>query len=384
MSRRLRVCFVVESGTDVRLVDGLAERCDLTVFARRIEGGVEISRAPAHAVRVDVGPPRFAGFARAAHAYVRAHRDRFDIAVVQGYGAAAAAVNLAGRSTRLPSVMLVCSPVEAYYRCRRAARGFGKPFRGTEYAMLLAAAAINARMRRPYVVLSSYLERVVRGHGATARVDVIPVYGVDTTVFANATGERAALRRQRGLPETGSLLFFSSRVAPEKDSETLLAAVRRLRGQGRDVRILHRSGGYRRFEEDARRAGLADAVHVSDAVHPIRELPGDYAACDVCVQASHEEGLGFSVLEALACGVPVVATRVGGLAETIVEGETGWTCPPGDAAAMADAIADVLDRPDEGRRRAAVGRDMVRARFERTAVFDRFMQVLGEHAGAHP
>jgi glycosyltransferase involved in cell wall biosynthesis len=66
---------------------------------------------------------------------------------------------------------------------------------------------------------------------------------------------------------------------------------------------------------------------------------------------------------------------VGGLRETIVEGETGWSVPAGDAAALARAIADALDHPEQARQRAAAGRTMVARRFERRAVFDRLFEV---------
>ena len=114
----------------------------------------------------------------------------------------------------------------------------------------------------------------------------------------------------------------------------------------------------------------------TDAAHPVRELPLDYQASDLCVQASREEGLGFSPLEALACETPVVAAAVGGLRETIVDGETGWTYPVGDAPALARAMEDVLTRRDEARRRAQAGRLMVLERFERRLVFDRLMAIL--------
>jgi glycosyltransferase involved in cell wall biosynthesis len=207
-------------------------------------------------------------------------------------------------------------------------------------------------------------------------VTVVPVYGVDTTVFRPSDRPREALRRERGLPERGQIVFFSSRVAPEKDAETLLQAVRGLRAAGRDLWLLHRSGGFRALLALAQEAGVADRLIATDAAHPERDLPGDYQASDLCVQASREEGLGFSPLEALACETPVVATAVGGLRETIVDGETGWTYPVGDAAALARAVDDALTRGDEAGRRARAGRRMVEERFERRLVFDRLMAVL--------
>ncbi len=374
MSRRL--WFVVESGTDVRLVEGLAERADVTVLARRIEGGVEISRPPARAVPVAVGPASRLAFARLVRSRLRRECRPDDRVLVQNYGLAALAANLAARATGAPTLMLVCSPTERYYACRRAHPLPGKPFRARELFALRALARLNAKLGRRYVVLSEHLAGVVRGHGTQRPVSVVPVYGVDGEVFRPWPASTAERRRARGLPETGDLLFFSSRIAPEKDGETLLAAVRELRARGREPWLLHRSGGYRTLRSYAERYGVADRVIATDAAHPVTELPRDYQAADLCVQASREEGLGFAPLEALACETPVVAAAVGGLAETIVDGETGWTYPVGDAAALADAIEQALTRRDEAARRARAGRRMVLERFERRRVFERLMAVL--------
>src|ERR1700755_3044523 len=119
MMKRVRLLFVVESGADVRLVEGLAERFELSVFARRIEGGVEISQATDAEFRLKTGAGSRLGFARAAFGEVWRRRDEVDAVVAQGYGAAALAANVACGLAGLASFMLVCSPVELYYRCRR-------------------------------------------------------------------------------------------------------------------------------------------------------------------------------------------------------------------------------------------------------------------------
>ena len=80
--------------------------------------------------------------------------------------------------------------------------------------------------------------------------------------------------------------------------------------------------------------------------------------------------------EAFACDTPVVASAVGGLLETVQDGVTGWTAPPGDVARLASAIRDVLDHPGEASRRAAAGRELVRRRFESNAAFDALAAVL--------
>ena len=369
MSERLHITFVVESGTDVRLVDGLAQRYDVTVLARHMVGGVEISRPPSNDVRVIVGPSGRMQFAAFALRSLLRRPAATDMVLVQGYGAAALAANSASGITGKPTCMLVCSPAEAYYRCRKEADDAEKPFRWRELAAVRFLARCNALAGQRYVVLSQFLANVVRDHGGDPDVRVIPVYGVDTDLFRPASRNLNELRVQLGLPRAGKLLFFSSRVAPEKDAETLLRAMRALVEQGRDIYLLHLSGGYRTFAEHAAAFGLGDRVVAREAVHPREGLPSYYQSADLCIQASRAEGLGFSPLEALACEVPVVASEVGGLLETIVPGETGWTYPVGDAPALAHRIADALDNPVEAHRRAVVGRRMVADGFDRGLVF---------------
>lgn len=378
---RLRLAFVVESGTDVRLAEGLAEYFDLTVMARRIIGGAEISQNLSRPVAVTIGPAGRIRFSYFAIKFLRARREQFDVVIVQGYGIAALAINLIARWTRIPAYMLVCSPAEDYYHCRKAAADPAKPYRKPEAMMIAAVARLNAFFGRQYIVLSEYLAATVRSRGARP-AHVMPVYGVDRKIFCLPDRPKHEIRAQRLLPLEGSLIFFSSRIAPEKDADTLLAAVRLLVERGRKVKILHRSGGFRTFMEYARRFGVEEHVIATDAVHPSQELPLDYQASDVCVQASRAEGLGFSVLEAMACGTPVVAANTGGLRETVIAGTTGWSYPAGDAAALADCIAEVLDNPEEAQRRTELGRKLVLERFEREIVFSNLSALLNSHASS--
>ncbi len=80
------------------------------------------------------------------------------------------------------------------------------------------------------------------------------------------------------------------------------------------------------------------------------------------------EGLGVVLLEALRFGVPVVASDVGGIPDIVIGGETGWLVPPGDAAALASAIEEVLDAPEEARRRVERGVERVERRFSLPSV----------------
>ena len=371
----LRVCFVVDSGTDVRLVEGLGERSKLTVLARRVAPAREISQPPAGSMRVEVGPAGHGRFAWFVARRLLSRRNELDVVIVQGYGSTAACVNAIGRLTGTPAMMLVCSPIEAYYGCRKRP-GSTRKFRSAEYRAIRFLSALNARLGARYVVLSPFLEGVIRRHGTERPIDVIPVYGVDRDVFRPSAEPRSAVRARLGLADDRPLVFFSSRVAPEKDAATVLRAVGILAGTRSAVRLLHLSGGYQQLLELASDLGVREHVFAADAVRPGPQLADYYRACDVCVQASFEEGLGFSVLEALACGVPVVATAVGGLNDTIRPGDTGWQVPAGDAEALARAIAEIIENPAEASRRAALGREMVDRVYERRTVFDALFRQL--------
>lgn len=372
---RPRVCFVVDSGTDVRLADGLAEGTTLRILARRLPSGREISQPSRHPLDVEVGPAGHASFALFALRRLVALRREVDVVIVQGYGPTAAFANLAGRLTGLPVLMLVCSPIAEYYSCRKTSAQ-GRPFRRSEYLAIRLFSKLNAWLGRAYIVLSPYLASVVRRHGSTNSVDVIPVYGVDHAIFKPSIEAKAALRTRLGLPDDLPIVFFSSRVAPEKDAETVLRALASLAAAGRPVRLLHLSGGHGELLELARELGVEPYVIAGDAVPPFEQLADHYRASDVCVQASREEGLGFSALEALACGVPVVASAVGGLNDTIRDGDTGWQVPVGDAEALAAAITNILQDPAEAARRTDRGAALVAAHYDRDRVFDAMVERL--------
>ena len=373
---RLRVCYVIESGTDVRTVEGLADRFELTLVARRMLDGVEISQPTDREFKFVLGPASRARFALFAARFLRTHSNQFDYILVQGYGLSALAANLTSKMTSIPTAMVIVSPVEAYYRCRKTNPQPGKPYRAWELGLFTMLARLNARLARRYLVPSNHLGDTVRAHGTKAPIDLVPIYGVDLSRFQPRSRAQSALKSERGLPASCKVIFFSSRIAPEKDANAMLTALKILLARGRDLWLLHRSGGYVAFRAEAERIGVAHRLIATDAVHPHRELPMDYQASDICVQASREEGLGFSPIEAMACGIPVVASAVGGLKETVVDGRTGWSFPVGDANALAKCIEEILDNPAEAERRSIEALSMVRQRYDHRAAFDRLEAVI--------
>jgi glycosyltransferase involved in cell wall biosynthesis len=143
--------------------------------------------------------------------------------------------------------------------------------------------------------------------------------------------------------------------------------------------LLNLGGGHERFVDLARRLDLPKAgcwALGRAAADPMGELADYFRACDVLVQASLEEGLGLSPLEALACETPVVATAVGGLAAHL--GPYATLTPRRDVGAMAEALLAVAAAPGRARERARLGRAYVCREWSRDRAFSELKRVLEE------
>jgi D-inositol-3-phosphate glycosyltransferase len=189
------------------------------------------------------------------------------------------------------------------------------------------------------------------------RVAVIPC-GVDTDLFrpADPAGAKAAL----GVPD-GPLLVYVGRLAPIKGLETLFESMARLSvrpflliiGGDQDE---PQNGHLARLRGLVATLGLADSVRFLGAQRQ-EQLRLYYAASDATVMPSYYESFGMVALEAMACGSPVIASRVGGLTTTVRDGVTGFLVPDGDRVALAEAIVRVIA---DGDLRWRLGREAVR------------------------
>jgi glycosyltransferase involved in cell wall biosynthesis len=372
LAAKSRMIFICESGVDVRMIEGLGSRFRFSILVRPAFGDHTITwpyegESPVVILR---GPAGRIGFALYTFKWLLTHGRNFDVALVQNYGLAALAANLARLVTGLRTLLLICSPNIEYFQCRRKKGGISLPGYIAGIALLRICRALNSLFTERYIVLSQYLAGVVAENGRD-RSAVIPIYGVNTERFRPVSPEqKAALRERLGLPKDIFIIFFSSRIAPEKDTESLLRAACILLERGHEFLLLNLSGGYQAFLQKAESDGLRNWVRAMDAVHPVHDLPAYYQAADLCVQVSLEEGLGLSPLEALACEVPVIATDVGGLRETVLDGETGLRVPVGDAQALADKIAYAMDHRQQMLAMARRGRKMIQQKYEAERCFD--------------
>ncbi len=190
------------------------------------------------------------------------------------------------------------------------------------------------------------------------RIDVVPC-GVDASLFRPADDPVAAPARATSRTSGGpARLLMLGRLVPRKGVEDAIRALAAIP----DAELVVVGGPPAADLDDdpevERLRGIATRYGVSDRLvltgHRARaDLPGLIRSCDVVLAVPRYEPFGIVPLEAMACGVPVVASAVGGLLDTVVDGQTGVFVPPGDPAAIAAAARDLL--ANDGRR-AAMGR----------------------------
>jgi glycosyltransferase involved in cell wall biosynthesis len=205
------------------------------------------------------------------------------------------------------------------------------------------------RSDRVTAVSSSLKREVVALGVAEERVHVLPM-GVDTKRFSPE-----AATTDRGLDPTGPNLLFVGRLVEKKGARYAIEAMPQVLRHEPDARLSIAGDGPEResLERLSDDRGLQDRVTFLGAV-PHDRLPALYASADVFVGPSvveangDTESFGVVFAEAMASGCPVVASDVGGVADLVIDGETGVLVPERDAGAIADAVVGLVR--DEGRR----------------------------------
>jgi glycosyltransferase involved in cell wall biosynthesis len=173
-------------------------------------------------------------------------------------------------------------------------------------------------------------------------VHVVPI-GFDLDQFAAYDRARSTFRADHHIPADAPLIGIVGRLVPIKNHALFIQAAARVHAARPEVRFVLIGDGERRSTIEALVAelGLADIVTFAGWVV---DTPPVYAALDVLALSSRNEGVPVSVIEAMAAGVPVVSTQVGGVPDLIARPEFGFTVAPDDPAAFADGMLAALDR----------------------------------------
>jgi glycosyltransferase involved in cell wall biosynthesis len=200
--------------------------------------------------------------------------------------------------------------------------------------------------------------------------------GVDLALFRPG-GDGQAMRRAWGVPADAPLALAVGSLTPQKDHDLLARAAARLRGVLPESRVVVVGEGFLRpaLEARVRALGLADRFLLAGFLADVRPA---LAAADLLVLSSDNEGMAWVLLEALACGLSIVATDVPGVRACVEPGLNGLIVPPRDEAALADALASLLADPARRRAMGARSRALAEARFAEDGMLDGTEAVLRE------
>ncbi len=257
----------------------------------------------------------------------------------------------------------------------------GFAYQGIGLYHRLSGGVIRAVWRgaRAVIANSDGLADLARAHAPGQVVAVAP-NGVDPVTFTPAPESSRPDARSNGPVR----LLLVGRLVHQKAVDVILNALASLPLSGRPVLTVVGDGPERgALEEQARRLGLGDAVTFAGWVARER-LAETYRAHDVLVSPSRFEGMSLVLQEAMACGLPVVATRIPGSEELVVDGETGLLVTPEDVAGLAAAIARFATAPDLIRAWGMAGRQRVERRYTWRAAAETYLALGGLRAPNAP
>ncbi len=229
------------------------------------------------------------------------------------------------------------------------------------------------------------IEREALARGVPrARVHFLP-NAIDMARFRPPTAdERAVARHRFGVSDSTVVCVFVGRLSREKGLMDLMEAWRLLALGGQATLIVagpdmdgHAWNVGPEARAFAERHGLQESVRFVGATD---DVPSMMHGADLCAQPSHFEAMGLSAVEALACGVPVVASAVGGLVDFVIDDVNGRTCPPRQPAALAEGLRSVVTDPVRRARLTRAARPSVERQYDERVVFSQFAALIRELA----
>jgi glycosyltransferase involved in cell wall biosynthesis len=303
---------------------------------------------------------------------------RFDVIVCIDYRGIGIAAVIAGRLTGLP--VIVQGETAAVLAGADSQSTSGIAAESWATRMLKAPARTIYRRADQVVCIGRDLEReALRAGVPRERVHYLP-HGVDLQRFRPPVEqERDALRAQFGWPSARPIVLFVGRLSQEKGVMDLLEAWRATpRGDALLVLVGPDMTGHPWDAGAAGRAyvaanGLGDHVRFEGATPDPSRF---YRAADVFVQPSHFEALGNTALEAMASGLPVATSGVGGLADFCVDETNALLYEPRSSSSLARALGRLLDDSALRHRLGDAGRKTVTDRFELTGLLDQYARLI--------
>ena len=186
------------------------------------------------------------------------------------------------------------------------------------------------------------------------------------------------VRHDLGFSDAQLVAIGVGRPAPSKRFDLTIDAVASARRSGADVSLLLVGvGADSDLRDQCERLGVADHVRLLDGRFG-DELARLIASSDVLVSASDYEGFGLTLIEGMACGLPVIATAAGGVTDIVVDGETGYLVTPGSSAAIAERLQLLASTPEILQRLGESAVDRVRSEFGASLTTEAFHALYRE------
>jgi glycosyltransferase involved in cell wall biosynthesis len=261
----------------------------------------------------------------------------------------------------------------------------------TGFGFTFISSSIKARLLRPFVVfllrfLSMRDKNVALVQNPDDREALLSL-GITANHIALIPGSGVDVDQLRPLPEPAGIptVAFVGRLLEDKGIRTLVAAIKLLHRGGFEVNLLVAG------DRDPANPSSVDAAELATwmrepGIHwagHVDEIAQVWAQAHIAILPSRREGLPKALLEAAACGRPMIATDVPGCREIVIAGETGLLVPFENEIALADAIRQLVDSPDLRKRYGAAARRLVVEKFSANAIGQLIVQLYRDLAGAN-
>jgi len=218
---------------------------------------------------------------------------------------------------------------------------------------------------------------LIHNEGIPARRVGVIYNGINTPENGDSGQDRDALRRELGFARGDFVILLVARLDYLKDHATAVKMMRRVIAERPGARLVLVGDG-------PERGAVQQLVEMNQLGAYVRflGLRKDVArllkASDLFLLTSISEGIPLTIIEAMAAGLPVVATRVGGVAEVVAEGQTGLLAPSGDDTVLAAQVLHLADDPDLCRRMGRLGQERARTVFSESQMHARYLELYRE------
>ncbi|MGZ8217441.1 glycosyltransferase [Methylomagnum sp.] len=240
--------------------------------------------------------------------------------------------------------------------------------------------ALKYRLHDRVVAISEGIGQVLLSEGLPASKLRVVRSAVNARPFQRPRDD-AWFRAEFGLPDDSLAIGVAAQLIGRKGHRFLLQALPRLLAQFPTLHTVIFGKGPQEDElrKLAQRLGIAGHVHLAGFRD---DLPRVLPCLDVLVHPALMEGLGVSLLQASSAGVPIVASRAGGIPEAVRDGVNGLLVPPGDVDALGEAVGRLLDNPELARQMGAAGRALIEREFSVDGMVEGNLRVYRELVGA--